>query len=183
MDVKTIENKHEGTTVFDVSTGEVLYHKNPKKVKVTSFDKYVGIDTKYPYECITKDSLIDCLSVMDGYVKDKPYVTSHNLLDALNNNLLTPQQIKLITHIVMNLAGWNIYIGSVKDLCSCGIQESNIARLIKSMEPNVLRVKYRNKPYRGDIVIEVTPSYGWRGDIRYREMRTNTWYGGEFNLP
>ena len=182
MQVKTLESRHEGTTVIDTETGELLYYKKPKSVKVTSFDKYVGVDTKYPYECVTKDSLLDCLSVMDGYVKDKPYLTSHNLVDALNQNMITPMELKLITHIVMNLTGWNIYIGTVKDLCSCGIQESNIARLIKGLEPNGLRVKSRNKPYRGDIVIEVSPIYGWKGDIRYREMRTTSWYGGEMFL-
>jgi hypothetical protein len=182
MTVKTIESRHEGLTVFDVETGELLYYKKPKAVKVTSFDKYVGIDTKYPYECVTKDSLIECLSIMDGYIKDEPYLTSHNLVDALNQSLMTPLEMRLITHVVMNLAGWNIYIGTVKDLCSCGITEANISRLIKGLEPNGVRVKSRNKPYRGDIVLEVSPHYGWKGDIRYREMRMNSWYGGEMSL-
>lgn len=182
MSVKTLESRHEGLTVFDAETGELLYYKKPKPVKMGSFDKYVGIDTKYPQDCITKDSLIDCLSVLDGYINDKPYLTSHNLLDALNQNLLTPQELKLITHIVNNLTGWNIYIGTVKDLCTCGITEANISRLIKGLDPNVLRVKHRNKPFRGDIVIEVSPTYGWKGDIRYREMKICSWYGASLSL-
>lgn len=177
MNVKTLESRHEGLTVFDTETGELLYHKKPKPVKMGSMDKYIGIDTKYPQDCITKDSLIDCLSVMDGYLNDKPYLTSHNLLDALNQSLITPQEVKLITHIVMNLTGWNVYIGTVKELCACGIPEANISRLLKGLDPNVVRVKYRNKPFRGDIVLEVSPMYGWKGDIRYREMRINSWYG------
>lgn len=177
MNVKTLESRHEGLVVFDTETGELLYHKKPKSVKMGNMDKYIGIDTKYPQDCITKDSLIECLSVMDGYINDKPYLTSHNLLDALNQNLITPQEVKLITHIVMNLTGWNVYIGTVKELCACGIPEANISRLLKGLDPNVVRVKYRNKPFRGDIVLEVSPMYGWKGDIRYREMRINSWYG------
>lgn len=177
MNVRTLESRHEGLTVFDTETGELLYHKKPKPVKMGSMDKYIGIDTKYPQDCITKDSLIECLSVMDGYLNDKPYLTSHNLLDALNQNLITPQEVKLITHIVMNLTGWNVYIGTVKELCACGIPEANISRLLKGLDPNVVRVKYRNKPFRGDIVLEVSPMYGWKGDIRYREMKINSWYG------
>lgn len=181
MSVRTLETKHEGLTVFDTQTGELLYHKKPKAVKVGSFDKYVGLDTKYPQECVTKDSLVECLSVMDGYINDKPYLTSHNLLDALNQDLLTPLQLKLITHIVLNLTGWNIYIGTVKDLCSCGITEANISRLIKGLDPNVLKVNHRNKPFRGDIVIEVNPTYGWKGDVRYREMKIASWYGSAYS--
>lgn len=177
MNVKTLESRHEGLVVFDTETGELLYHKKPKPVKMGSMDKYIGIDTKYPQDCITKDSLIECLSVMDGYINDKPYLTSHNLLDALNQDLITPQEVKLITHIVMNLTGWNVYISTVKELCACGIPEANISRLLKGLDPNVVRVKYRNKPFRGDIVLEVSPMYGWKGDIRYREMRINSWYG------
>lgn len=177
MKVRSVETRHEGLAVFDTETGEILYHKKPKPVKRGTFDKYVGIDTKYPEDCITKDSLLETLSVMDGYLKEKPYLTSHNMLDALNQNLLTPMEIKLLTHIITNLTGWNIYIGTVKDLCACGIQENNLSRLIKGLEPNGLRVKSRNKPFRGDIVIEVSPVYGWKGDIRYRETRVNSWYG------
>jgi hypothetical protein len=177
MNVKTLESRHEGLTVFDTETGELLYHKKPKPVKMGSMDKYIGIDTKYPQDCITKDSLIECLSIMDGYLNDKPYLTSHNLLDALNQSLITPQEVKLITHIVMSLTGWNVYIGTVKELCACGIPEANISRLLKGLDPDVVRVKYRNKPFRGDIVLEVSPMYGWKGDIRYREMRINSWYG------
>lgn len=177
MNVKTLESRHEGLVVFDTETGELLYHKKPKPVKMGNMDKYIGIDTKYPQDCITKDSLLECLSVLDGYINDKPYITSHNLLDALNQNLITPQEVKLITHIVMNLTGWNVYIGTVKELCACGIPEANISRLLKGLDPNVVRVKYRNKPFRGDIVLEVSPMYGWKGDIRYREMRINSWYG------
>lgn len=177
MNVRSIETKHEGLTVFDTETGELLYLKKPKPVKMGSMDKYVGIDTKYPQECVTKDSLIETLSVMDGYLKEKPYLTSHNILDALNQNLITPQEVKLITHVVMNLTGWNVYIGTVKELCACGIPETNISRLLKGLHPNVVRVKHRNKPFKGDIVLEVSPMYGWKGDIRYREMRINSWYG------
>ena len=75
-----------------------------------------------------------------------------------------------------------INIGTVKDLCSCGITEANISRLIKGLDPNVLRVKHRNKPFRGDIVIEVSPTYGWKGDIRYREMKIGSWYGASLTL-
>lgn len=178
MKVKTIEDKHEGTLVIDTNTGEILYQKKPKKVKLGSFDKYVGVDVKFASDCITKDSLIESLSVVDGYVKSKDslYLTSHNLLDALNQELLSPLEIKLMTYIINNLTGWNIYIGTVKDLLKCGVSEGNLSRLIKGLTPNVLRVTHRNKPDRGDIVIEISPIYGWKGDVRYRDSRTNSWY-------
>lgn len=178
MNVKTIENKHEGTFVVDTDTGEIIYQKKPKRVKIGSFDKYVGVDVKYASDCITKDSLIESLSVVDGYIKDrdKLYLTSHNLLDALNQELLTPLEIKLMTHIIQNLTGWNIYIGTVKDLLRCGVSEGNLSRLLKGLSPNVIRITHRNKPERGDIVIEISPIYGWKGDVRYRETRINSWY-------
>jgi len=177
MSIKTFDSKHEGLILVDDDTGEIVYHKKPKHVKRGSFDKYVGVDVRYADDCTTKESLIETLSVVDGYLKDKVYLTSHNLLDALNQNLLSPLELKLITHIVLNLTAWNIYIGSVKDLLACGVSESNLARLLKGLSPNVLRVTHKNKPLRGDIVIQVSPIYGWKGDVRYRETRTNSWYG------
>lgn len=179
MTIQTITNKEDGTLVFDDETGELHVHlpnTKPKK-KVTNFDKYIGIDTKYPYDCVTKESLIEVLSVMDGYVNDdRISIASDMLLEATIQNLLTPQQLKLIKHVITNCTGWNIYIGNIKDLCSCGIPEKNLSRVLNELSPHVFKIREKNKPFRGDIVIEFNPFYGWKGDNELRSMRLNSWY-------
>lgn len=163
--------------MFSEETGEVFYHNPAKKKKVSNFDRYVGIDTKYPEQCITKESLIDALSVLDAYVcDDKVWMASDMLIESVTQGLMTPQQLKLVKHIIQNLCGWNIYIGTTEDLCSCGIDSRNMTRLISELSPNTIRVINRNKPFRGDIVIQVNPLFGWRGDNEYRTMKVNRWY-------
>lgn len=175
--IKTSEERYDGVVVFDDETGEVFYHSPAKTKKVSSFDKYVGVDTKYPEECITRESLIESLSVLDAYVQDdKIWMASDMLVEAVAQGLVTPQQLKLIRHIIKNLTGWNTYIGSIRDLCSCGIDSRNMTRLLTELSPQMVRIVQRNKPLKGDIVLQVNPFYGWKGDNEYRTMKLNKWY-------
>jgi hypothetical protein len=179
MNLQTKKDRYDGTFVFNEDTGEILVHVpnlKPKK-RVVPIERYIGVDTKYPKDCITADSLLAATSVIDAYVKDKAVVSSHVLLECVVQGLLTPQEAKLLKYIITNCTAWNIYIGSTKDLTTSGIQEKNLTRLLTSMSPNILRIRERNKPQRGDIVIEFSPFYGWRGDNELRTGALNNWYG------
>ncbi len=181
MNLQTKTDKYDGTFVFNEDTGEIIVHvpnPDPKK-KVVPIEKYIGVDTKYPRDCITPDSLLDAVSVIDGYVNSKVVLSSHVLLECVVQGLLTPQEVKLLKYIITNCTAWNIYIGSTKDLTLSGIPEKNLTRLIGAMTPNIIRVRERNKPQRGDIVIEFSPFYGWKGDNEIRTSALSKWYGME----
>lgn len=174
--IQTLNNKQDGVLVFDDCTGEVFYHHPAKKKRLGRFNKYIGMDTKYPSECITKDSLLESLCVIDAYIGTTTRIASDMLVESVSQGLLTPQQLKLVKHIANNLTGWNMYIGSTKDLYSCGIDERNLKRVVDDLSPNIIKVVSRNKPFRGDIVIQINPFYAWKGDNEYRSNNLEFWY-------
>lgn len=176
MGIVTIESKEVGLHLVDEDTGEIYYQVEPVKKKVTSFDKAVGVDTKYPRDCITKESLIYSLSVMDGYLYSDVKINIDYILESILAGHLTAQEACLIKHIALNVTAWNYYIGNIKDLCLSGITAKNISSVLNKLSPNTIRILHRNKPFKGDIVIILNPKYVWKGDIQYRNNNLLHWY-------
>ncbi|MGE6689476.1 hypothetical protein ACQKFE_16010 [Stutzerimonas stutzeri] len=165
--------------IFDKTTGEVL-HKipstNPTK-KVVSFSKYVGSDVKFFWECRTKESLLQSLASIDGYVtSNKTSKASDMLVKAMESDCFNKTQLKLFSYILDNLIGWNEYIGNLDDLTASGVDAKYINRTLKELSPHAIRIVERNKPFKGDIVIQVNPFYGWKGDNEYRTSMLKSWY-------
>lgn len=185
MGIETIYPNTEHAVVFDSETGLVIHHTIKDKRKKAKLDKYIGIETKWPDDCITKDSLIDCLSLLDAYLKNDPLINNQALLDSIFEEHLTEQQAKLVNYICKNIAAWNYYIGSIKDLySSVGISPKHIAAVLNKLEPNVVRVLHRNKPFKGDIILLVNPYYGWKGDYALLKYAKNKWYSHNYKkLP
>jgi len=173
---QTIKKKYEGTVVFDDLTGEIYFFDPPKNKKVTSFDKAVGVDTKYPIECVTKDSLVEALCVMDAYLWNDVSIDSDYILDNVLQGYLTAQEASLVKTIAKKLTGWNYYIGNLKELCTSGVTQKNISSVINKLSPNTIQVVSRNIPMRGDIVIKLNPLFAWKGDKEYRQSRVELWY-------
>ena len=159
-----------------VETGEVvdLHELKKGKKQVVSFSKAVGVDVKFPYECITTDSLHSTLDVMDAYYKNKPKINFEYLLDSVTSGYITRSELSLLRVVADNLSGWDIYIGSLKQLGTCGITPTNLAKAVKVSKN--LRVLSRDKPFKGDIVLEVNPLVAWKGDTEYQQSRIKTWY-------
>jgi hypothetical protein len=161
---------------IDTDTGEEVELDQIKKNKrkVTSFDKYVGLDTKFPYDCVTTDSLEDTLKVMDAYYTNKPRINFEYLMDSVVGGFIVKSELAMLRFVSTRLSGWNIYIGSLKELTACGTDSANMAKLLKSSK-NV-RIVSRDKPFKGDIVLEVNPLVAWKGDTEYQQSRLKTWY-------
>lgn len=176
MGIVKVESKKVGLHLVDDETGEIHYSEEPVKKKVTSFTKAVGVDTKYPRDCVTKESLLTSLSVMDGYLYSDTKINIDYILESVISNTITAQEAALIKHITLNLVGWNYYIGNIKDLCLSGVTAKNISSVLNKLNPNTLRVLHRNTPFRGDIVIIINPKYAWKGDMQYREAKLIHWY-------
>lgn len=181
MTLQILNPNTDKAVVFDTETGLVIHHTVKIKSKIPTIDKYIGIDTKWPDDCVTKDSLIACLSLLDGYLNNDVIVNNQVILNSIFEEHLTEQQAKLVNYISNNLTAWNYYIGSVKDLyMNVGISPKNIAAMLSKLEPNAIRVLHRNKPFKGDIVIKINPFYGWKGNYRLVEHAKDKWYSHNY---
>lgn len=172
-------DEEECVYIFDKHTGEVL-HKVPSTKptkKVVSFSKYLGSDVKHFWECRTKESLIETLASIDGYVSsNKPSIASDMLVTALASDCFNKTELKLFSYILNNLTGWNEYIGRLDDLTASGVDAKYINRTLKDLSPHAIRIVERNKPFKGDIIIQINPFYGWKGDNEYRTSSLQSWY-------
>lgn len=165
--------------LLDLDTGEVvdIEDAKKKKKKVTDFNKEVGVDTKYPYHCVTVDSLNTTLDVMDAYYKDKARVDYEYLLVSVLDGYMHKSELALLRLVSKNLAGWNIFIGTSQFLTECGIDIGNVGKVVKASKN--LRVLSRDKPFKGCIVLEINPLVAWKGDTEYRKNRVETWYSAK----
>lgn len=180
MNVVTVKEDYVGTWIINPDSGDILgvveHHK--QKPKVAPFDQYVGEDVKHPSECLTEDSLIASLSVIDAYVKDsKPKVNSEFILESILTGHLSKSEASVLSFVARNLSGWNYYITTVNALSvGSGVDKTNISKAVAKLTPNLLRVVVRDKPNKGCVVFKINPVVAWKGDINYRESSISTWY-------
>ena len=172
-----------GSVVFDDETGEVIsYIKDPrreppKKLLPPEGERYVGIELKYLSECTTKKDMIKTLRSMDGFYMNKPKVNTEELLEMATEDMLTPQQLRMVKFIGENLTGWNYCITTTSEIREATrVSKNNFARVLSSLSPEYLRVQHRDDPKRGDIVLKINPRIAWKGDYTCRDAATNNWY-------
>lgn len=180
MDVVKLKEDYVGTWIVDANTGEILtlVEDARNKPKVASFEKYVGIDTKYPSKCLTEDSLINALCNVDAYVStNSSSIDSNYILSSILEGYLTKSEALLVSHIAKSLSGWNYHMTTIHDLAiGAGVDKSNISRLISKLSPNTLRVIHKDKPNKGCVVLKLNPIIAWKGDLSYREPAIQSWY-------
>ena len=183
-DVRISKDKYDDTLVFLESTGEIIeIIKNTKpKKKVNPIDKYVGIDVRYVKDCVTKDQLLETLTILDAYVKDKAKVNTGYLVESMAAGYITAQQQTFMYNICKNLTGWNIFIGTRDQLCDFGVDTKSLKRLLTSLAPYCLQVVSENEPYKGCVIIHVNPLIGWKGDAQIRDQKKLDWYGVTTNV-
>lgn len=176
--IRVLEEKYEDTVIFNTDTGEIIKtikDKTPKK-KLSPLDKYIGVDVRYPKDCLTKDQLVETLSVLDAYVKGASRVNTHYLVESMAAGYITPQQQTFLFHLAKNLTGWNIFIGTREDLCSWGVDSKSLKRVLASLEGSYICVVSENIPYKGCVRVHINPLIGWKGDLQMREQKKMDWY-------
>lgn len=178
QDVRISKHKYDDTLVFLESTGEVIEMiKNHKtKKKVSDITKYVGVEVRYPKDCLTEDQLLETLLILDAYVTNAARVNTHYLVESMAAGYITPQQQTFLYNLAKNLSGWNIYIGTREELYKWGIDSKSLKRVVSSLEGNYLRLVSENIPYKGCIILHINPLIGWRGDLQVRDQRKMDWY-------
>lgn len=180
MNVRQIKEHYVGIHIVNTETGEIIttIPDTKKKKKVTSFDKYIGIETRLPKDCMTADQLTETLSVMDGYLNDPHRVNDTFLIENALAGLLTLQQQTFLRLVAQRVCGWNYYFGNIKELSTCGVDSKSLSRVLKTLETNLfLKVIRKDSPYKGDITITLNPLLVWKGDNQYREQSKMRWYG------
>ena len=98
---------------LNMETGELVDSSSPEssthKLRTTSMKKYVGIDTKWPSECLTIDHLMESLSQLDSYAHGKVEIdyqtpeTKHLLLKLLTHEEWMMLQWLSQKHLCMEL--------------------------------------------------------------------------------
>ena len=178
MTIKITRDDTGNTFVIDDTTGEFYSVGDGKRpVKHGSGDKLIGIETKWPRQCLTADSFYDTISCIDGYVDNKPNINHDYLLKSVSHGYMTPQEARLVDWLAVRLTGWNRWYGLITECADgSGIRQDNFARTLKRLSPANIRVVFRDKPDRGDLVIDVHPYMAWKGDRRWQDYMIGRWY-------
>tara|TARA_Y100001973_G_scaffold5511_1_gene7680 strand:- start:304 stop:825 length:522 start_codon:yes stop_codon:yes gene_type:complete len=161
---------------IDLRTGEIVKSTSRRKVKIASTRQAVGIDTKYPSECVTADSLLEALGNLDACLHFKPEIDHAYLMDSVMQKLLSVQEAQALILIGEGLVAWNYWIGTTADFHKV-IPAANTGRTLKTLETKgALKVVHRDKPVRGSLVVRVNPTIAFLGANYFREGCTQDWY-------
>lgn len=174
-----LHDKYTGKVVFDNETGEIFHFEKFRGKKVPSIQKYVGIDVKYPSECITRESLLESISVIDYYLSNAPTINYPHIVESMQKVDLSKRESELLIYIGKNLSAWNTYIGSTEDLTESGIGSNHISGMLLQLQrKHALEIIARHKPQRGNIVLRINPMFAWKGDNEFRNDAKTRWYSG-----
>ncbi|MNF78125.1 hypothetical protein D3C85_1257600 [compost metagenome] len=164
---------------INTETGEIVSSADPprRKGRQASTRKEVGIETKYPDDCITEDSLLDTLRNIDAYVHMKPSVDYAYLTESLTGKFLTVNEVATLQLIGVSLTGWNYWIGNIQDFHAV-LPAAHVARTLRGLTlKNTIRVLHRDKPWRGCMVIKINPVIAFRGGVWFRDnLAIARWY-------
>lgn len=166
---------------IDMETGEILDSKASSSFRTTSVKRYIGMETKWPSECLTADHLIESLSQLDHYVTSKATVDYELLNEHLMLKYLTQEEWSMLHWLCQNLSGWNYWIGDVSDLDKAP-HVSRARRAITALtEKGLLRIMHKDKPFRGNRVFRIHPAMAWRGGHFFRNTILERWTLGGRN--
>lgn len=162
-----------------IETGEILSKREiTKKNKKHLVEIYVGMETRFPCECVTKDQLLECLKSLDNYIDNPTVVNTSALLKMVTDNTMTVKESAIMSYLSEGVTGWNYYIGRVCDLEHIVGDSKNLNRMIKGLESKgLIKVTHKGFFYKDSVVIRISPFYVWKGNHRLRHMELQYWYG------
>lgn len=180
MQITQIHERFVGTHIVDLHSGEILstVKDSSGKKKLGTMDKYLGVDTKFPKECMTEEQLIESLSIIDGYILDNTSIYDSFLIEnALAGNITIQQQV-FLRNLANKVCAWNYVFSNTSKLAELGADKKSLARIIRELEVNwYIKILHKDKPYKGDMTLLVNPYLVWRGDKEYQRQHKSLWYG------
>ncbi len=173
-------------TFIDVATGEILTKRQiNKKHKEHTIDMYVGIETKFPSDCTTKDQLLESLSVLDSYLDKSVKVNYAALLKSVNESILTVKESSVLSYLAEHITDWNYFIGRYSDIEHLIENRDNRTKMLKSLESKgLIEITHKGFFYKDSVVIKINPFYAWKGDVSLRDGdgQVDKWYAPKSNL-
>lgn len=111
-----IEKSGHDLFVVDTRTGEILDQVlgEPERVHSRVIDRYVGIDTRFPYEARDAAELIEAVSVHDPFMS-RLNVDYECLLSLISIDHPTTD-VLVLRFLCEHLTAWNCWYGSIEDL-------------------------------------------------------------------
>lgn len=170
------------TEYINTATGEIVDTSTPRqRGRVASVRQYIGMDTKYPSECVTADSLLEALRNIDACLHYKPNIDYAFLTDSLTDKHLSVQEVSLLTKLGKELVAWNYWMGNRATLAEQ--VDGRVRRTLQSLIQNgMVRLLHENKPFKNDLVLLVNPMVAFRGSYLFRESAIRRWHSGVQNL-
>lgn len=168
----------------NMNTGEILSKREiTKSSSKHNINQYVGIETKYPCDCVTKDHLLEAISVLDNYLHKSAKVNYAALLKSVGEGIITVKESTILSYLSENVTAWNYYIGRVCDLEHIIGDSKNLNRTLKGLEQQgLIRVSHKGFFYKDSVVINISPFYVWKGDMGLRNSAVNYWYGASDSM-
>jgi len=133
----------------------------------------VGVDTRWPSEARNAEELQAATAPYDWW-SDKQYVSGAKFLDLLDNQV-SPNAVRLLRHLAMNLAGRNHWFGKMADLeRAIGLPTRTLERALQELS-SINVVRRRNNGRAWPTRLSVHPWYAWKGDLLGRDDAYAEW--------
>lgn len=162
-----------------IETGEILSKREiTKKNKKHLIELYVGIETKFPCDCVTSDQLLECLTALDNYIDVDVKVNTSALLTMVTDGTMTVKESAVMLYLASKVLGWNYYIGRMCDMEHIVSNSKNLGTLVKGLEAKgLIRLTHKGFFYKDSVVITISPFYVWKGNVALRQFEVQYWYG------
>ena len=166
-----------GKEYVDILTGEIVSKGElTTSLKRHRTTRYVGIDTKWPCECKTSDTLLEALSSLDAFLGKPVQINYAAIMKALHDGHITQKESAILVHLCEALVGWNYYIGRLCDLDLIVPDKKNLAKMVKTLESkNLIKLTHKSFLHKDSVVVMIHPFYAWKGDTMQRDRKLQEW--------
>lgn len=181
MEFKNVRDKDSGKVfVVNTETGEIVSDVDIKKPKVmplphvfTKKSKYVGIDIKYPSQCMIADQYFDSVRQLDGLVNNKVKISTDLIVDAVSDGWMTKNDVKILKFLATRVVAHNRAFTTVKEIEEAtNIKSAHVSRWF-SENTGVCKVLQN----RNGFVLEINPSLVYKGSEEWRSYSLSVWLG------
>lgn len=171
------------------------YPSNLKEYVSILVDRYTGKSLEYytkkrgvqpphlglpNYSSKSPEQWIDSIKPIDNNwhrpVKVEHWVLNESLFSPLieDKDRITNTEFKVLYHLLSNLACWNRFFGTVKDVSlDLHLPPKSLGNILKKLGESYIKVVESNR-YR--LIVDVSPYLAFKGGYEYREAKKRQWY-------
>lgn len=167
------EHTKEGMILRDDETGEIIDFEPYQKVRSHKKDKYIGLETKWPYEARSVEELKELAQELDSFHWRELEVNHWALAHSVAQGFMTETDLTIVLALCEKVQNWNVWYGHISDI-PC--HEKNRRKFLNKLSPYALQIRQENMIYKGDLHITINPLFVWKGDMMRREGAITKWY-------